>query len=589
MNTKIALITLALAATPFAAFSQGLHKEINVDQKIDPLKRDASRINVLPTLQLPSIGNNGLPFSDRVVTSSIPKDFQVLAPLAYGDKLYISPYRGYVALGLGTPLFNSALSAGYRILDSDKTRLSLWGEYNGDIYTTKTSVPHLAMEGASSEIKNYWRDHSATVGADFHTLVGKTSALNAGLVYNYAYHTNPLEFSTFGQNISRVNGQVGFTSNGEGIRYSAALHYGHFGFYHSTLARTGYAIPEAYPEKGVRQNLFGFSGLISLPFGESSSIGLDVDADFLRSTPHIHPLYPYLAPTDISGKASSTSGLVSLTPHYDFTSGTVKVGLGAQIDISSNTDKTFHIAPEVSFAWTPSQILGFEVKAHGGSRLNSLSELYDVTPYLAPSMAYTQSHIPLALDARLTFGPFFGAYIEAFGGYAKASDWLMPVITSSYPGEGIFGATNLSAWHGGIAVGYDYRDAVSARVSYETAPHSYDNAFYEWRDRARHVLNAELSVRPVRPLLVTLGWEFRAGRRAYSLFPETVSDLGTIYTPVAHSLGVVSNLSLGATYTVSDPLSVFVRCENLLDRRFDYIGGRPSQGINFMLGATLKF
>ena len=29
----------------------------------------------------------------------------------------------------------------------------------------------------------------------------------------------------------------------------------------------------------------------------------------------------------------------------------------------------------------------------------------------------------------MSVGPFFGAYLEIFGGYAKASNWLMPVYS----------------------------------------------------------------------------------------------------------------------------------------------------------------
>lgn len=176
MNTRSTIFSLCLAlGTPL--FGQGLHKEINVEQEIVPVKRDAARITILPTLQLPAVSKPQLAFSNRVVTTRVPNSISTLEPVAYGENLFSSPYRGYVALGLGAPLFNGAFSAGYRILDTDRTRLSAWGQYDGDIYTQKTD-----------ERKEYWRDHSASLGVDLHQAIGSKSFLNAGVDYTYGYH-----------------------------------------------------------------------------------------------------------------------------------------------------------------------------------------------------------------------------------------------------------------------------------------------------------------------------------------------------------------------------------------------------------------
>ena len=609
MNTRSIIFSICLAiGAPL--FGQGLHKEINVEQEIVPVKRDAARITILPTLQLPPVSRPQLAFSNRVVTTRVPNSITTLEPVAYGENLFSSPYRGYVALGLGTPLFNGALSAGYCILNTDRTRLSAWGQYDGDIYTRK-------VDGE----KQYWRDHTASLGLDLHQAVGKKSFLNVGTDYTYGYHTIPTSWDSFSQSISRFNLSALFSSRSQSLDWSAALRYRHFGFYNvdaPQLMRIIASYPgtefpirpfvpgvsteiqfpstgetEVYPIDGgnpVRQNLFGASLTGKLSFGENTTLSLDADADFLHTNGHRTPLYPYTDLDNVTVKGSKTSGLISLTPHLDCSSQTLRARIGAKIDLSVNSGRVFHIAPEASVAWTPSQIVGFEVKARGGSELNSVASLYDITPYLNSSMAYSQSHIPYAFDGRVTIGPFLGANLEFFGGYAKANDWLMPVSGDGYLGGAVFDRVDLSAWHVGAALGYEYRKILSARISYETAPHSYDHSFYEWRDRARHVVDASLKVRPIEPLQLTLGWQFRAGRRDYFMTDNlsSPSDIA-LYTPQARSLGCVSNLSLGASYTVSEPLTIFVRGENLLNRHYLHIGDRYSQGINFLIGASLKF
>lgn len=579
MNTRTIILALGLSVCAGMS-AQGLHKEITVEQEIVPQKRDASRITVLPTVSLPPIQPARLSFSDRVVTTRVPNSITTLEPIAFGDKLYTSPYRGYVALGV-FPLFNADLSAGYRLLDTDKTRLSAWGQYNGDVYREKIPT-------ADGKRTLYWRDHTASIGADLHQAIGSTSFLDAELNYTYGYHNMPAGLSTYSESTNKVNAGVTFNSKLEGLMYAVGLNYQHFGFGDPKVPSQYAGITDPNFYLPVKQNLVGgkFRGL--LPMGDNSYIGLDGDAQLLMSSEHNLPLYPYIE--SFGSEGSRKTGLISLAPHYLYTTSTVTARLGARVDFTLKDGKVFHISPDVTLAWTPSQVIGLELRAHGGSKLNSLAELYDVTPYLNGSFFYSQSHIPYALDGHVTIGPFLGASVEFFGGYAKADKWLMPVGAGMNLGGQVFDPVDVSGWHLGAAIGYSYRKVATARLSYETAPHDYDNAYYEWRDRAKHVVNADLSIRPIKPLLVTLNWELRAGRRTYdfSYLNDATSSLN-LYGCDARSFGTVSTLNLGAGYECSDRLTVFGRCENLLNRRYVHLGDRRSQGITALVGASLKF
>lgn len=579
MNKRIIILALGLTLCA-GVFAQGLHKEITVEQQIVPKKREASRIKVLPTLSLPAIQPVKLNFSDRVITARVPNAITTLEPIAFGDKLYTSPYKGYVALGI-FPLFNADFSAGYRLIDTDKTRLSAWGQYNGDVYTEK-------IEAEPTNVKLYHRDHTASIGTDLHQAIGEKSFLDAELNYTYGYHTVPVGLASFSQASNRVNAALNFNSRTEGLLYSIGIDYQHFGF-NDMKHPEGYSYQlKDYDYKPVKQNLIGatFKGL--LPMGESSFIGLDADANFLMTSAHNQALFPYSG--EFSANGSKNSGLVSLLPHYLYQVQNATVRIGAQVDLSIKDDKAFHIAPDVTLAWAPSQTIGLELRAHGGSTLNTIASLYDITPYLNGSLAYSQSHIPYAFDGKVALGPFLGTSIEFFGGYAKADKWLMPTLTGHYAGGQLFDRVDLSGWHFGAAIGYEYRKIASARISYETAPNDYDNAYYMWRDRAKHVVNAELNLRPVKPLLLTFNWEFRGGRREFGFIPSASGETGpNMYQIYSQSLGAVSTLNIGAGYEYTDNITFFVRGENLLNRKYLHLGERRSQGITALIGASLKF
>lgn len=584
MKSKIFFAVTGLAAS-LTLSAQGLHKEITVEREIVPVKREASRLNILPKLQLSPLARPNLAFSERVVTSAVPANITTLAPVAFGDRLYSSPYRGYVVLGAGAPLFDGVLSAGYRALDSKTTRLSVYGQYDGDVYTQKISAPH-----PDDSRKLYWRDHSASLAADFHHSFGKNSSIDAGAGYTYAYNNVPLWLSALGRNISRGEVSAAFSSKAEEtFDYSIGLDYKHFGFYHLSGGDAREIFGAAM--KPVRQNLLGIDLSGHAAFSENSSVTIDVSGDFLHTGKSLRPIYPYQTVANVTGE---TRGLISFTPHFDYKSSSFRARIGAQLDFGINNGKTIHLAPEVSMAWTPSQCFGLQLKAQGGSELNSLSTLYGDMPYISPFMSYDGAHIPVDAEARLTVGPFFGASLELVGGYAKANSWLMPTLAPKLQGGAVFESVDLSAFRFGAAFNYEYRRLLSLRLSYEGAPNDYGRSYFAWRDRARHVVGAELKLRPAKPLLITAGWEFRAGRRIYETVSEIVGDPQAEIPLVNHhvnavGLGCVSSLGIGAGYSVNDRLTVFLRGENLLARHYYHIGFRYSQGPYGLIGASLKF
>lgn len=579
MKKNIILSSLCALFLGGSAWAQDLHKDITVEQQITPSRRDASRISVLPSVTLSPVKAASLSYSSKVVTTRVPNSFSVLDPVAWGDKIYTSPYRGYLDLGIGGPLFVGDISAGYRILDNDKSRLSLWGQYNGDVYKRTGTT---------------WHDHTASLGLDLHQAVGRKAFLDAGLDYTYGFHDMAaFEGGRFSQSTSRVNASVNLHGEHSGLDYNAALRYGHFGFYnpHFPVLQSP---PEGLvdPYNGyepVRQNLIGITLGGRVATSESSHFGLDLSGDFLATGKHYVATLPYCE-EDAELSRSRTTGLVTATPYFETRSSSVSLRIGADVDFAINSGKTIRVAPDVTFAWHGLQFVGIELKVYGGSTLNTLASLYDVSPYMNGSVAYRPSHMPYAFDATVAFGPFLGGTFELFGGYAKADDRLMPVLGGIYPAGGLWESVDVKGYRYGARLGYDNGKTFAVSASYQGSPSKWNRAWYDNFDRARHIATAELKLRPVDKLSVTLGYEFRGGRACYMYEDETIDLAGfEIYPTRRVSLGAVSNLKLGIAVSPTDRLTVFARGENLLGRKSLYIGGRPMQSVHGMIGAALKF
>lgn len=592
MNFTRYILPLAILALPCAVSAQDLHKEITVEQEIVPTKRDASRIMLHPAVTLPPLKASSLAFSDRTVTTEVPNSLTILEPVAWGDRLYSSPYKGYVDLGLGGPLYNGLVSAGYRILDDDRTRLSIWGQYDGSIYK---------RDEYSGTDNKKWKNHTATAGIDLHRAVGTASFIDAGLDYTYSTHTVPCDMDTYTAPANRFNASAVFHSEAGGLAYAAGLTFRRFAFgrqrdlpeWESNTQRLP-NLPSSespvYNYPHTSENLFKLTLDGSIASSDNSRAGLDVDASFLRSSDFYNLVYPYRI-DNFEWFSGKTTGLITLTPYWHSRTDKVSLRIGADVDIAFKSGNAFRFSPDVTFAWTPAQVFGLELKAHGGSRLNPLSSLYDITPYLSTVAAYTEmSRIPYAFDGKITLGRFLGTFLEISGGYAKADRWLMAATGDYYPGgAGMFGV-DLKGWHFGVAAGYDNGRNFSLKASWETAPSKFNRAYYEWRDRARHVVNASLALRPVRPLLLEATYEFRTGRCEYAFEDQATEILGSyIYVPIRRSLKAVSDLSIGASYEFNSAVTFFARGENLMNRRWYHLGAAPSQGLHGLVGVGVKF
>lgn len=578
-----------LAAAPLAVTAQGLHKDINVEQETSPLHRDATRITILPEVTLPALAKSRLPYSDRVVSAPVPNVISTLEPAAWTDPEAGPDTRGYVAGGI-FPIFNADISAGYRFVDSDRTRLSAWAQYNASAY--HRGEYEQTPGGTPFYGKPMWRDHTASVGLDLHQAVGRKSIIDAGIDYTYGYHNM---WQTPGRGLSRnttskVNFDASFSSHVQGLDYAAHAKVQHFGFH--GLKYDGGSITQAYTgiTSPVSQNLFGIGGDASIAVGGTSSFGLGLDLDLLHSSTHNGAAVPF-GLTSAYGMDARTSGVLAVTPRFVNRTSKTTVIIGAIVDVAINSGKAFNISPDVTLAWTPTQNFGIEASAKGGMELNTLASLYTgVTPYMNPFMAYKGSHVPYDLRGRMTFGPFVNVTAEVFGGYAKADSWLMPVYNDLMPGGAVFETLDVKGYHIGASLGYDNGRTVSAKVKWTMAPSKQYKAYYLWRDRARHVIEADLTVRPVRKLTLNAGFEFRAGRAVYRYgsAPELVDGL-YIHPVSRHSLRPVADLTLGAAWRHTDRLTFFVSGENLLSRTWQQIGPRPTQGITALVGAGYKF
>lgn len=560
-----------------------LKKEITVDRSIVPQLREAKRLNLAPAVVLPTAKSGQLDYSARTVTARVPALFSVLSPAAYDDSIPTDNSRGYVMAGYG-PTLDALVSAGYNVINTSSTQLGAWIQFDGTFFHHKLEDMNPSYETSPTtggpDFNLLFRRNTFTGGVSLSQAIGKSSALDLDLTYTFdkynspeltydylsAISPGPIAVNTIRKHVNRFDGKATFSSTVNDLRYSIGAKYNIFAFGNNPSVTAA-----------DKQNVYEIGGVLRTNPDDESQAMLSVSYTGIHDSN-----YPIDFTTgEIKYKESYNQGLGTIMPTYRYESGKFVADLGVRLDLTVNSGKAFHIAPNVKVSWLPSDAFTLWAKASGGEVQNTLASLYSFTPYIASDICYRNSHVPVTLDAGFMVGPFKSAYVKVFGGWAKANDWLMP----SYYKNGIgMRQIDIDGWHAGIALGYSYRRIADIEVSAEIAPQDEDKGYYLWRDRAKRVINADLTLRPIEPLEVNLGWELRGGRAVY-----TNEQTRIINQWHFDDYSTLSNVSASGRWTFNPMVSVFLNIENILNHKNVNYLGEGGRGIHGMAGFSLKF
>lgn len=613
-------------AVNLPAGAQQLNQEITVEHEIVPVKREALKLAVTPELNLPPVTTTPLSIISRGIGISLVPDARVLGPVQSPLLNPDTTHTGYAAIGYW-PVYNLGASAGIRGRSRALTG-EAWLQFDGKKYTGNNPAFHhifnpdiypLPYPLEPAELDYRRNTLSAGGRASVATAAG---TLSASLSYSADWYNVPVytlledKFAQ-DQSFDTFDFSLGFASvPGRGEvdwNLSAAFGLAGYGKDGWSYDRYGHDLygkdydPASLAR--VKESAVHVNGNVSCEVSDNSHIGLDVAFDFQRDNrrseiqtvdneANFIPLSNTwtdrnLPIVDLDNDHSQ--GVVTLTPYWSLGSRSVTTRIGAAVQLSfysgSYSGKSFHIAPDVSLAWKIASQFALYGRAGGGEHLNYLSRLHWIDYMTAPMLAYGMSHIPFTFEAGFTVGPWSGVALRAYGKYAEANQWLMPAVISH--GQTAFMPVDMKGWLVGAELSWHAGRAVDGVVRYELSPDdSIDRGWYLWRDRAHQSVEAELSVRPVSQLTLSGTWQFRDRRKAMLNYYRKVpgGDFGMMF-PVEEdtNLGIVADLSLGASWAVTDDFNVWLRCENILGRSWYASGLIPAQGFHGLVGVSCQF
>lgn len=570
----------ALATLAVSAQDSELSKEITIERDIHPTLRAVSRLNASPSLLPPTVERQRLTFSDMTVAAEVPGMITTLEPAASAPAIPVSPYRGYAAIGY-FPAFNLGASAGYRFINDAYSSLGAWLQYDGNSY--KGDGPYIGDDATL-------RRHTITAGADFTHIFKRAGRLDVSAGFSYSSLNRPWIHTDSTLGVTQYGISADWSARNREMAYfvSAALSGFSYNDPDGSISvldpvRNSISTTTASPS----ENRYTFKGGTAYFITPNSSLAGHVDVDFLHysSFTTLSAFREALANrTGVPSNNGKTYGLISLAPSYRYKDSTFIANIGLLLQFSTNADKTVHIAPDVNLSVRPVKWISAFANFGGGEHLNTFQSLFDYTPYGSSSIAYCNSHVPFTFEAGVAIGPFSGFSAKISVGYSAANDWLMPSaflgdISDNSPTY-LYEATDLRAWYASAALRYKHSELLTLSASCTIAPGSERHALYQNRDRAKQVATFRASSSPIDKLTVDASFTLRAGRSAMMIVGDSKSLV---------NLGNDNSLDLGGAYSLMDNLSLFLRFENILNRRAMLLPGIPAQGFKGLFGAAYKF
>lgn len=543
---KIALIAgmgwMALGVNAQVQPDSTLNRTVVVENQYNPTVMDASKINVLPKVEEPSVPKANIDYA----TSLRPVatwNYQAMEPMTR-EWESDAAYRGYLRAGYGN---NGNVDArlGYLWDISKKDRLNVAASidgWNGDVSWKEANWSS--------------RFYRSQIGLDYLHAFKKVDFRIGGnygaQVFNYLG-----ESAEFGnrQNQTLANAYIGFNSSDKEqvMQYQAEAGLNYF--------------KEKYPvmhhNDANKETNFYLMADVWKQSKNESRLGLKVRFD------------NYSYASDMTEDWTS----LDFNPYYSIQNDVWKVRLGAHVDLVGGEDEELYISPDVKVDYCFADSYVLFAKAEGGRQISSFYEMAKIAPYFYES--YLRPTY-LALDAALGLkgSPANGWWFMVSGGYQVRNDDACWSLGEGYPylhSRNLYGDTNV--FYGTAELKYDYKDLFD--LSMKATYYSWDWKNTNWIGEG-NISDAALALKPELEVNVEAGAKVMEGLRVHAGYEYTKRCNEEAGDPV-------NNLYLGADYTLLKNLGVFAKVNNLLNQEYLRPDAFPAQGLNFMAGLSLQF
>ena len=542
---RIAMIAglgmMALTAAYAQQNNTELERTVVVENQYNPTVMDASKINVLPKVEEPSVPKSNIYY----VTSLRPVsawNYQNMS-LMQREQVADAIYRGWFRAGYGTH-GNVDVKAGYEGYVGSKDRLGVAASLDG----WNGELAGLNEEDWTSRL------YDTRLGLDYRHSFRKTDLALGGYyrsqVFNYLY---PLlaEAPAGKQHQTMANAHVGLASTDQdmAVQFSGEIGMNYF--------------KQKYPagvEAGSETNFYAKGDVLTPFLGQSFGLALDLNT------------YSYAM-----GEMKNNTSL-EMNPYYKMEYGDWRFRVGAHLDWWSGAENQMNVSPDLNVELNFLDSYVLYAQAGGGRENKSLMELTDVTPYWALAQPYLlPTYVTLDAQLGLKASPANGWWFNLTGGYQMREDDLFFGVADEKGMTAAFAQADSKVAYGAAELKYDYKDLFDCTLK---------ATYYHWdlskpKEQDGQVKQITLALKPELEVNAEVGMKPMSGLRV-NVGYEYVKRCEGLYDPI-------SNLYLGADYALLKNLSVYGQIQNLMNKEYVRADAYPAQKMNALVGLSLRF
>lgn len=554
MKKKLVILSigmLPLLATHAQEQDTTLVRTVVVENQYNPTVMDASKINVLPKVEEPTVPKTHIDYATSLRPVSA-WNYQAMQPIVKDWKADAA-YRGYLRAGYGN---NGNVDArlGYLWDISKKDRLNVaasFGGWNGELAS-------LNNQDWNSRLYN------TKLGLDYRHAFKKVDFLLGGAfrsqVFNYVpvWLDEPLlgmiDSVSLRQRHTFVHGYIGLASTDKDMPIQFATEAGIRAFQEK--------YPVMFQDKNKETNLY-VQGDVWKQSDNGNRFGVKMNIEN----------YAY------ASEYTEDWTALEFNPYFSTQNDDWKVRIGAHVDWKGGEDDKVYVSPDVKVEYVFSDSYVLFAKAGGGRQISSFYQLAEETPYFDENNL-KPTYMTLDAVVGLKASPANGWWFLISGGYQVRENDVCWTLNKDYPflwnSINIYGDTKV--FYGTAELKYDYKDLLDF---------SLKGTYYNWKWENTNWIEGDksesaLSLKPELEVGAEVGAKVMEGLRVHAGYEYVKRCNDKVGDPV-------SNLYIGADYALLKNLGVFVKANNLLNKEYIASYTYPAQKLNFLAGLSLQF
>jgi hypothetical protein len=565
-----------------------LNREMTLEKEYNPTIKDAVKLNQLPELREPQAPKSKVEFSNYAVPYAVQNGLVYLKPQVYLSDINYSKYRGYLTAGLGT-LMNIDADLGYQLLNSGTDHLSVFASHRSG----SNDVTNLQIEEKQKfKLNDTWGGidflhNFGTVKVSLDTKYTYSSFNYSGLSHIITGAPGPVPYSinTFPNQVNNLFEMHAGIASEEANKLNYKIN--------AAYTRFGQKYYETTREPGRKENRILIDWDFHKNFNSTMGSGF---AGFFKNYAY-SSLLEWLKESDnLAPYGNSNYSILSLNPYFYLEGDNLDLTLGGKVDVEFGGRNKVVGAINLLFNYYPSDYFLFYVKTDGGRKDNSNYASFYENRYVSPYYRVWDSRTPLDGTVGLKFLPVSTLSLAVFGGYKITMDEHFYLHSSNYPRTDAISGTVLypeyqdaNTFKLGADINYalpDFFEVGIKGVYYQweikekQSPDNY-RVFGAWH-KPRFVADLHTAYRfPLFPLRFDLSYHAEYGRKSLDYLVPV--DGGIVKMKDIH------DLSLKATYPITDFFSAYLSTNNLLFQKYDIWYGYPAQNFNIMGGISFLF